>query len=193
VHINGGDISNDLRPFLKYLAQPFSSKLRSKEAKGLKSINFLLDSILLLCSMVNFYLNVAQNWGLSFFEPEKVATRQGFELPAALETFSVLKRTNLNFSLLVGGNWPKYIKTKWNLIKSLYLRKIFVFPNFHFVTPWPPLTSIYLKKAEPNISKMVSNHSIYHPRWYALHSLCFISNTVLETLVSPFQFCTVVS
>ena len=37
VHINGCDIWNDLRPFLKYLAQPFSSKLRSKEAKGLKS------------------------------------------------------------------------------------------------------------------------------------------------------------
>ena len=39
VHIYVCDIWNDLRPFLKYLAQPFSSKLRSKEAKGLKSGN----------------------------------------------------------------------------------------------------------------------------------------------------------
>ena len=62
-------IWNDLRPFLKYLAQPFSSKLRSKEAKGLKSgnlgkqnfflnINFLLDSIVFLCAKVNFHLEV---------------------------------------------------------------------------------------------------------------------------------------
>ena len=39
VYIYVCDIWNDLRPFLKYLAQPFSSKLRSKEAKGLKSGN----------------------------------------------------------------------------------------------------------------------------------------------------------
>ena len=39
VHINGCDIWNDLRPFFKYLAQPYSSKFRSKEAKGLKSGN----------------------------------------------------------------------------------------------------------------------------------------------------------
>ena len=39
VHINGCDIWIDLRPILKYLAQPFSSKLRSKEAKGLRSGN----------------------------------------------------------------------------------------------------------------------------------------------------------
>ena len=70
VHINASDIWNDLRPFLKYLAQPFSSELRSKEVKGLKSgnlgkrnfflnINFLLDSILILCVTVNFRLKVA--------------------------------------------------------------------------------------------------------------------------------------
>ena len=70
VHIDECNIWNDLRPFLKYLAQPFSSKLRSKEAKGLKSgnlgkrkfflnINFLLDSILILCVTVNFRLKVA--------------------------------------------------------------------------------------------------------------------------------------
>ena len=70
VHIDGCDIWNDLRPFLKYLVGPFSSKLRSKEAKGLKSgnlgkrnfflnINFLLDSILFLCTMVKFHLKVA--------------------------------------------------------------------------------------------------------------------------------------
>ena len=37
VHIDGCDIWNDLRPFLKYLVGPFSNKLRSKEAKRLKS------------------------------------------------------------------------------------------------------------------------------------------------------------
>ena len=69
VHMDVCDLWNDLRPFLKYLAQPFSSKLRSKEAKGLKSenlgkqtfflnIKFLLDSILILCTMVNFHLQV---------------------------------------------------------------------------------------------------------------------------------------
>ena len=69
VHIDGCDILNDLRPFLKYLVGPFSSKLRSKEAKGLKSgnlgkqnfflnINFLLYSILFLYIMVNFQLQV---------------------------------------------------------------------------------------------------------------------------------------
>ena len=70
VHIDVCDIWNDLRPFLKYLAQPFSSKLRSKEAKGLKRgnlgkpnfflhINFSLDSILFSCTMVKFHLKVA--------------------------------------------------------------------------------------------------------------------------------------
>ena len=70
VHIDECDIWNDLRPFLKYLVQPFSSKLRSNEAKGLKNgnlgkqnffllINFLLDSISSLCTMVNFHLKVA--------------------------------------------------------------------------------------------------------------------------------------
>ena len=39
VHIDGCDIWNDLRPFLNFLVHPFSSKLRSKEAKGLKSGN----------------------------------------------------------------------------------------------------------------------------------------------------------
>ena len=69
VHIDGCDIWNDLRPFLKYLVHPFSSKLRSKEAKGLKSgnlgkqkfflhINFLLYSFLFLCTMVNVHLQV---------------------------------------------------------------------------------------------------------------------------------------
>ena len=69
VHIDGCDIWNDLRPFFKYLVHPFSSKLRSKESKGLKSgnlgkqnfflnINFLLHSILFLCIMVNFHLQV---------------------------------------------------------------------------------------------------------------------------------------
>ena len=70
VHIYVCGIWNDFRPFLKYLAQPFLSKLRSKEAKGLKSgnlgkqnfffgINFLFDSILFLCTMVNFHLKAA--------------------------------------------------------------------------------------------------------------------------------------
>ena len=70
MHVDECDIWNDLRPFLKYLAQPFSSKLRSKEAKALKSgnlgkqifflyINFLLDLILFLCTMVDFHLKVA--------------------------------------------------------------------------------------------------------------------------------------
>ena len=70
VHIDGCDIWNNLRPFLKYLAHPFSNKLRSKEAKGIKSgnlgkqnfffnINFLLDSILMLLITVNFCLKVA--------------------------------------------------------------------------------------------------------------------------------------
>ena len=36
--------------------------------------------------------------------------------------------------------------------------------------PWPPLISIYLKKAEPNILKMVSNHFIYNR---ALHNADF--------------------
>ena len=40
VHIDECDIWKDLRPLLKYLAQPFLSKLRSKEAKGLKIGNF---------------------------------------------------------------------------------------------------------------------------------------------------------
>ena len=39
VHIIRFDIGNDLRPFLNFLVHPFSSKLRSKEAKGLKSGN----------------------------------------------------------------------------------------------------------------------------------------------------------
>ena len=39
VHIDRYDIWNDLRPFLNFLVHPFSSKLRSKEAKGLKSGN----------------------------------------------------------------------------------------------------------------------------------------------------------
>ena len=34
VHIDGYDIWNDLRPFLNFLVHPFSSKVRSKEAKG---------------------------------------------------------------------------------------------------------------------------------------------------------------
>ena len=34
VHIDECNTWNDLRPFLKYLAQPFSSKLRSEKAKG---------------------------------------------------------------------------------------------------------------------------------------------------------------
>ena len=70
VHIDRCDIWNDLRPFLKYFAQPFSRKLRSKEVKWLKSgnlgkenfsfsTNFLLDSILFLCTTVNFLLKVA--------------------------------------------------------------------------------------------------------------------------------------
>ena len=70
VHINAYDIWNDLRPFLKYLVHHLSSKLRSKEAKGLKSgnlvkqkffsnINFLSYSILFLCTMDNFHLKVA--------------------------------------------------------------------------------------------------------------------------------------
>ena len=69
VHIDGCDIWNDLRQFLNFLVHPFSSKLRSKEAKGLKSgnlgkqkfflnINFLSYSILFLCIMVNFHLQV---------------------------------------------------------------------------------------------------------------------------------------
>ena len=45
-------------------------------------------------------------WRFVLFKPKKVATRQGFEIPAAPETLSALKGTNLNFSLLVGGNWP---------------------------------------------------------------------------------------
>ena len=40
VHIDGFDVRNDLRSFLNFLAHPFSSKLRAKEAKGLKSGNF---------------------------------------------------------------------------------------------------------------------------------------------------------
>ena len=67
VHTDGCDIWNDLRPFLNFLVHPFSSKLRSKEAKGLKSgnlgkrnfflnINFLLHSLLFLCSIVKFHL-----------------------------------------------------------------------------------------------------------------------------------------
>ena len=70
LHIDGCDVWHDLRPFLKCLVHPFSSKLRSKEAEGLKSgnlgkqnfflyINFLLDSILFLCTMVKFHLKVA--------------------------------------------------------------------------------------------------------------------------------------
>ena len=69
MHMKACNIWNDLRPFLKYLIHPFSSKLRSKEAKALKSgnlgkqkfflnINFLLDSIYFLCAMVNFHLQV---------------------------------------------------------------------------------------------------------------------------------------
>ena len=34
VHIDGCDIWNDLGPFLNFLVHPFSSKLRSNEAKG---------------------------------------------------------------------------------------------------------------------------------------------------------------
>ena len=70
MHIDGCDIWNDLRQFSNFLVHPFSSKVRSKEAKGLKSgnlgkqnfflnINFLLDSILFLRTMVNFHLKVA--------------------------------------------------------------------------------------------------------------------------------------
>jgi len=103
------------------------------------------------------------------FNPEKVTPQRRFEIPAVLDTFSGLKRTNLNFKLLLGGNWPYYIKIKLNLIKSWYVRKIFVFPNSHFLIPWPPLTSIYLKRGEPKYLKVVSNHSIYHNRQYALY------------------------
>ena len=39
VHIDRCDIWIDLRPFLNFLVQPFSTKLRSMEAKGLKSGN----------------------------------------------------------------------------------------------------------------------------------------------------------
>ena len=52
VHIDECNIWNDLRPFLKYLAQPFSSKLRSKEAKGLKSGNLGKQKFFL---HINFY------------------------------------------------------------------------------------------------------------------------------------------
>ena len=38
------------------------------------------------------------------FKSEKVMARPGFETPATLDTFSGLKRTNLNFRLLLGGN-----------------------------------------------------------------------------------------
>ena len=84
-------------------------------------------------------------------------------------TFSGLKRTNLNFKLLLGRNWPEYIITKLNVIKNWYLRKIFIFQSSNFLTPWPHLTSIYLKRGEPKNSKMVSNHSIHHTHQYALY------------------------
>ena len=40
------------------------------------------------------------------FKPEKLTTRQRFEIPAALANFTGLKGTNLNFRLLLGGNLP---------------------------------------------------------------------------------------
>ena len=69
VHVTGCDIWNDLGPFLNFFVKAFSSKSRSKEAKGLKSgnlgkgnffinINFLPSSILFLCTISNFQLKV---------------------------------------------------------------------------------------------------------------------------------------
>ena len=60
---------------------------------------------------------------------------------------------------------------KLNLIKSWYLRKNIIFLNFHFLTPLPLL---YLKRGEPNTSKIVSNHSIYHTHQYVLSGLCTV-------------------
>ena len=55
MHIDECDIWNDLRPFLNFLVHPFSSKLRSKEAKELKSGNL---------GKRNFFLNI--NFSLIF-------------------------------------------------------------------------------------------------------------------------------
>ena len=46
------------------------------------------------------------------FKPERVTTGRGFEIPAALDTFSGLKMTNINFKPLLGGNWPLTIHKK---------------------------------------------------------------------------------
>ena len=46
----------------------------------------------------------------------------------------------------------------------MYLGKNFVFPNFHFLTPWPPLTSIYLKMGEPKKFKNgLKSFHLSHP------------------------------
>ena len=99
----------------------FPSKLRSKEAKGLKSgnlgiqfflnINFLLDSILLLCTMVNFDLRVGYNWDLSFSKLREFLMQQGSRTLVKLRLSQVWKRENLNFRVLLRGNWPQYIRT----------------------------------------------------------------------------------
>ena len=116
VHIDECDVWNDLRPFLKYLVQPFSSKLRSMEAKGLKrgnlgKQNFLKYQLFMRFNFLFMYhgrFPPTSRLKLRFllFEPEKVSNAAGILNPFQVATFSGLKRTNLNFRLLLGGNWP---------------------------------------------------------------------------------------
>ena len=108
MHVDECDIWNDLRPFLKYLAQPFSSKLRSNEVKGLKSgnlakqkflsnINFLLDSILYFMYYGQF--SPASRLKLRFvlFKLEKVSNAAGNSNPCQVATFSGLEKDKLQF------------------------------------------------------------------------------------------------
>jgi len=66
-------------------------------------INFLLDSILFLCTMVKFPPKSSLKLRFVLFKSKKVVTPPGFEISATLGTISGLKRTNISFWLLLGG------------------------------------------------------------------------------------------
>ena len=105
--------------------------------------------------MVNFHLKVAWNWDLSFSNLRKFLLHQR---SWTLATFSDSKRTNLNFRLLLGGNWPKYMKTTPNLIKVDTLEK-FSFSKIPTFSPlgliWPQFSWERLNQKFQKLSEII--------------------------------------
>ena len=89
------------------------------------------------------------------FKPEKVTTQQRFEILVALDTFSGLKRTNLNY-VCATFRWNLTIvhKNKIESNKKLIFKKKFCFPKFPLFNP---LASFDLNLFEKGPTKYFKN------------------------------------